>query len=101
MSKRITLSLVALSFALAAGPALAGPMCNDSTPGVQLSLGFSIGEKMSESDRNEFDLQLLRSKGVDATSVERWGDCIRAYVRKPEGGIEMQFFDPNSYRRVE
>lgn len=101
MSKPITLSLIALSFALAAGPALAGPMCNDATPGVQLSFEFSMGEKMSESDRNEFDLRRLRSQGVDATSVERWGSCIRAYVRKPEGGIEMQFFDPNSYRRVE
>lgn len=101
MSKHITLSLTALAFALAAGPALAGPMCNDATPGIQLSFGVSVGEKFSESDRNEFDLQRLRAKGVDATSVERWGSCIRAYVRKPEGGIEMQFFDPNSYRRVE
>ncbi|MNY82203.1 hypothetical protein D3C86_2241690 [compost metagenome] len=55
---------------------------------------------MSGEDRDNFDLMHLRQQGVDATRVERWNGCIRAFVRKPGGGEEMQFFEPGTYRPV-
>lgn len=85
----------------AATPAFA-LFCQDDRSGVTITFGNNLfGTDQSEDDLNEFDLIQLRQQGVDATSVERWNGCIRAFVRKPEGGEEMQFFDPNTYRRVQ
>lgn len=69
--------------------------------GVQIGFGFHIGEPYTETERNAFDVTRLRQAGVDATGVERWNGCIRAFVRKPGGGEEMQFFEPGSLRRVQ
>lgn len=73
--------------------------CTDDR-GVVVNFGVHIGEAYTESELNEFDLMELRQRGVDATGVERWNGCIRAFVRTPTGE-EMQFFDPNSFRRVQ
>lgn len=89
----------ALGFVLLlTGAAFAVPFCDGSSEG--LSFNLSIGGKYSDDERNSFDMMHLRQRGVDATRVERWNGCIRAFVRKPGGGEEMQFFEPGSYRQV-
>lgn len=92
-------SLVVLALCLTALPAHA-VLCTDESAGISLSYEFELGDSHDEEDRNRLDLMALRQMGVDATRVERWGSCLRAYVRKPEGGEEMQYFNPGSYRRV-
>lgn len=92
-------SAVALSLALT-GAAHAMAACYVNRPGVQISFSAKIGGNFTESDRNELNLLQLRSMGVDAVSVEMWGGCIRAFVRKPGGGEEMQLFHPQSFERV-
>jgi hypothetical protein len=42
----------------------------------------------------------LNQQGVDATRVEKWNGCLRAFVRQPGGGEIMQFFDPQTLRQV-
>lgn len=74
--------------------------CLAPAPGVTISFGASIGGEFTESEQNEFNLMRLRQMGVDATSAEIWGGCIRAFVRKPGGGVEMQFFHPDTFERV-
>ena len=86
---------------LLTGTSFAAPFCDGSSEGMQITLGFSIGGKYSEEERNSFDMMHLRQMGVDATRVERWNGCIRAFVRKPGGGEEMQFFEPGSLLRVQ
>lgn len=85
---------------LLTGGSFAAPFCDGSGEGMKVTLGFSIGGKYSEEERNNFDMMHLRQMGVDVTRVERWNGCIRAFVRKPGGGEEMQFFEPGSYRPV-
>jgi hypothetical protein len=52
--------------------------------------------------QNEINLMRLRSIGVDATSVELWGGCLKAFVRNPDGrGEHMEFFMPGSLQRVD
>jgi len=81
--------------------AQAAPFCTDMRPGFHLEFGFSTGGgQVSESDENRFDLMELRRRGVDATRVERWNGCIRAFVRQPGGGERMEFYDPNTFRQV-
>ncbi|NMA98351.1 MAG: hypothetical protein GX970_09635 [Phyllobacteriaceae bacterium] len=90
-----------LFFAVAlTSAAQAANNCYAPRPGVHVSFGISIGGEFTEEERSRFDLMQLRQMGVDATRVEMWGGCIRAYVRKPGGGEEMQFFHPDSYERV-
>ena len=87
---------------LPALPAAAAPFCTDDRIGAHMHFEFSMGDHLSQDDVDEFDLMQLRQMGVDATRVERWNGCIRAFVRKPNGvGEEMQFFDPNTFRRVQ
>ena len=88
-----------LSLGLAA-PAMAAPFCTGDSVHTGFSAGFSVGGVFTESEQNEFHLMHLRQMGVDATAVEQWNGCLRAFVRKPGGGEEMQFFEPDTYRRV-
>jgi hypothetical protein len=76
-------------------------MCDDTDTGFSLGYEFRFGPDFSEQDRNELDRLRLRREGVDATRVERWAGCLRAFVRTPDGGQEMQFFDPRSLRRLQ
>jgi hypothetical protein len=90
---RIALPLALVILAATALPAMAVPACSGS---------FALSsERYTESQINAFNLQLLRSIGVDATRAEIWGGCIRAWVRTASGGEEMQFFEPLNLRRVE
>ncbi|WP_240232325.1 hypothetical protein [Devosia lacusdianchii] len=84
---------------LTAFPAQAA-FCTDDR-GIVTNFSIQIGKPFTEQELNEFDLMRLRQEGVDATRVERWNGCIRAFVRKPEGGEEMQFYDPNTFERVQ
>ena len=93
--------LAALALTLVATLPAYAVFCNATDNGVVVEFGFRIGEPYTEEERNQFDLMALQREGVDATRVERWNGCIRAFVRKPEGGEEMQFFDPDSYERVQ
>ena len=87
-----TIPLALLATALLAGPALAVPACSGS---------FALDDEWyTESDINEFNLNLLRGIGVDVTRAEIWGGCIRAWVRV-NGREEMQFYEPIGLRRVE
>jgi hypothetical protein len=98
MIRRLVPALAFTVLLTGTGATFAAPFCDGSTEG--LSFSFSVGGRVSEDDRNTFDLMHLRQMGVDATRVERWNGCIRAFVRKPGGGEEMQFFEPGSYRPV-
>lgn len=68
--------------------------------GAVVEFGVHLGEEYTEAEENNFDLMELRRRGVDATAVERWSGCIRAYVRTATGE-EMQFFDPDTFERVQ
>ncbi|WP_375449844.1 hypothetical protein [uncultured Devosia sp.] len=89
----------AMMLALTAGPAFAAPaFCADNKPDFE---NFFFEDRSDpEAERNERDLTALRQRGIDATRVERWSGCIRAYVRQPDGGETMQFFEPNGYRPI-
>lgn len=80
--------------------AQASAECYAQRPGAHVSFGINIGGEFTQDERNRFNLMQLRQMGVDATSAEMWGGCIRAFVRKPGGGEEMQFFHPQSFERV-
>ncbi|HTM78608.1 MAG TPA: hypothetical protein VL133_13390 [Devosia sp.] len=85
---------------LLAGPALSAPFCTDDRGGVSIQFGHGKGLGLSESDLNDADLTELQQRGVNASSVERWNGCIRAFVRQPGGGETMEFYDPNTMQRV-
>lgn len=46
-------------------------------------------------------LARLQSQGVPATSVEEWGDYVRAFVPGANGGEVMQFFTTDSLTPVQ
>lgn len=85
---------LALAFlAAAAAPAMAVPACSGS---------FALSEeRFTETQINDFNLDLLRSIGIDAVRAEIWGGCIRAWVRTADGREEMQFYEPLNLQRVE
>lgn len=98
MSKRITLTVLAVL--LAASPAAAAPICTDTRAGLYTRFSVEFGAPYTEQEMNEMDLKRLQQMGVDATGVERWSGCLRAYVRTANG-LEMQFYDPNTFQRVQ
>ena len=96
-------SLVACAMlALATAPSYA-LFCDSG--GDDYSFNFDgrspLGGRYDEQTRDQFDEMRLKQDGVDVASVDRWNGCIRAFVRKPEGGQEMQYFDPRTYKRVQ
>lgn len=97
----MTRILAILVFGLAsAGAAQASAGCYAQKPGAHVSFGFKIGGEFTTEERDRFNLMQLRQMGVDATRAEMWGGCVRAFVRKPGGGEEMQLFHPDTFERV-
>lgn len=92
-------SLAALIVISAAAPALA-LNCSSGGSGARFGFGLSFGKKMTESEKAEFALMELRRRGVDATRVEFWGTCLRAFVRRSGGHEAMEFYDPDTLDRV-
>lgn len=105
MTLRLLLAAAGLVLVLA-GPAWAVPFCTDNRAGVTVEFGTSFGggpwfgRSSGESARNDFDLMQLQQLGINATRVERWNGCIRAFVRRPGGGEVMEFYDPNTLQQV-
>lgn len=99
MMIRLATSLL-LTLLMAGAARASTAECLSPRTGVSFSFGVTIGEPFTESEQNEFNLMQLQRLGVNATRAEMWGGCIRAFVRKPGGGEEMQFFHPDTFERV-
>jgi len=96
--------LLAVPFALAlTAPALALDCSDRPDSGVHFGFGggFHIGEPYTEEEQAVFDQMALRRQGIDATRVERWNGCLRAWVKGEDGRQHQQFFDPSSYDRLD
>jgi len=100
---KLRTTLVALGMlALATAPSYALFCDTDNDDyGISFSRSSMLGGRYDEQTRDQFDEMRLKQDGVDVASVDRWNGCIRAFVRKPEGGQEMQYFDPRTYKRVQ
>jgi len=89
------------------GPAFAVSYCYDDRSSVDFSFStnaldeFGRPSNLDEELQNMADLRELQSRGVDATSVEDWNGCIRAFVRQPSGGEIMEYYDPNTFERLQ
>jgi len=91
--------LLAGAFALLVTPAFAVPYCDVSpnmNDGASADYGFGpIGEEQSA----ELAEQQLRGDGIDAHQTRFWNGCIQTFVTV-DGHDEMQFYDPNTLRRI-
>lgn len=99
--KRLLFALAPLALTLLATPAFA-VTCDDTgnESAIGFQFGFHLGEPYTEADQAEFDRMELRRHGVEATRVERWNGCLRAWVEQPGGGEIMEFYDPRTFQRV-
>ncbi|HEV7718104.1 MAG TPA: hypothetical protein VGO70_03905 [Arsenicitalea sp.] len=89
MSKKSVIALATLAIlAGAAVPAFA----KDSI--------FGSGPVADQQDVQQGIVQQLNQKGIRATSVEEWGDYIRAYVTLADGTHVQEFFTPGSLQQV-
>jgi len=96
-----SLAAIAIVGAISTTPAFA-LFCSNSGPSAAFEITTGNGFfKHDAYAQNEFDLQRLRRIGVEATSVERWNGCLRAFVRTASGGSTMEFYDPGTLRRVQ
>lgn len=88
--------------ALTSSPAFA-LFCVDEGPSAGLTFEFGLNGKLRSNPdlQKEQDLMRLRQAGVDATSVERWNGCMRAFVRQPDGRITMEFYNPRTLVRMQ
>lgn len=90
-------ALIAL-FALAlVSPAAAEPNClAGGGPGLQISMGASVGGPYTQEEQAVFDKMKLRQAGIDADTVERsWLGCMK--VTRFEGGRwATEYYDPRT-----
>ncbi|WDR07045.1 hypothetical protein PSQ90_06300 [Devosia rhodophyticola] len=61
---------------------------------------FGDGNDSAREFAAETILTRLQDKGVAATSVEEWGDLVRAWVKTNDGKTEMKYFTPDSLTPV-
>lgn len=64
-----------------------------------LAATAQAAEFKSQFDRDRV-ISALHEKGIEADAVESWSGLIRAFVRQPDGSVNMQFFQPDSLRPV-
>ena len=88
MIKNTLIALLAASAMVGvAGPAMADTAFGNGTPEMREFIADNI-------------LTRLQDQGVNATSVEEWGDLVRAFVNQPDGTVAMQLFTPGSLQPV-
>jgi hypothetical protein len=98
MLRTVPALLTALALIGLATPALADTNCNALGSGPDISVHF--GGPHSEADETEYAEMQLRSMGINATQVERWGGCYRAFVT--EGGhTRMEYFNARTFEPVD
>lgn len=92
----VAAAVALLSIAATALPASAAVVACDS--GRVLD---DNGRQISRVQANARQIaQELRRRGVNTDRVEDWNGCIRAYVT--EGGhTSMQYFEPDTFRRLQ
>lgn len=100
MIRLFCLSAALVGALAVSGEAMAFPYCTDA-PDIESNRRiFGSSAPSPEAQRRQADLMALRQLGVDATYVDTWNGCLRAFVRVPGHGTVNQFFDPITYRRV-
>ena len=100
-----SLTIAALMLGFAATPAMARPNCdlNGSRPGLTVEFGFSLGGSSSDDSFDEDIAKIeLRRRGVIARSVSKASDgCIEAFVQYPDGSWQSDYYDPDTWDRVD
>jgi hypothetical protein len=84
-------SIVALATVAALLGAVAPAMATPVESGSSEAREFVADRYLSE----------LKRQGINATSVEEWGDYVRAFVTLEDGTQVMQFFTPGSLTPVD
>ncbi|HUH77578.1 MAG TPA: hypothetical protein VLZ53_09445 [Devosia sp.] len=84
-------SIVALATAAALFGVVAPAMATPVESGSSEAREFVADRYLSE----------LKRQGINATSVEEWGDYVRAFVTLEDGTQTMQFFTPGSLTPVD
>lgn len=83
--------------ALAAAVGIAGLMSAAPAAAAPIhSTGVCAVSETYVADHSDLILQQLRAQGVNATSVENWNGCIRAFVTGADGSQSMAFYDPET-----
>jgi len=87
---------------LSSAPAFA-LFCVDEGPSAGITLEFGNDGRLRNDGQAQldFDLMRLRQAGVNATSVERWNGCLRAFVQQLDGRITMEFYNPRTLARMQ
>jgi hypothetical protein len=75
-------------------------LASASLPAFATDSVFGSGPIEARQDVQQGIVQQLNQKGVKATSVEEWGNYIRAYVTTADGKQVQQFFTPGSLQQV-
>ena len=93
--------VLAAVLALLATPALADPNClTGGSPGLDVSLGFSFGGRITEADQMEFDRIRARRHGIDAETAERtWLGCLKVTRRDASGNWVTEYYDPDTFEK--
>jgi hypothetical protein len=93
----------------AAAAALSFAVLVTTAPALAASTSSCRDEQVHDLDGNLVNavdlnaptiLLRLRSKGIDAQSVDDWGGCARADVRQRDGTTRFEFFDPDTLERL-
>lgn len=83
MLNKTAIALSAIALVGVSAPALANPFDGEDT-------SWAL-------DRFQTGLQ---QRGIEAVDVAGWGELVRADVRQPDGSIQFQYFDPDTFQRV-
>ncbi|MGV8855595.1 MAG: hypothetical protein ACOH2L_13210 [Devosia sp.] len=79
-------AVTAAALLSAAAPAMAG--------------SFGDGDSDSRAIAADILQERLQEKGVNAASVEEWGNLVRAYVVQADGTQLMELFTPGTLTQV-
>jgi hypothetical protein len=101
MNRKSLVTLAAiLGLAASSGSALAVPFCTEHRSGISVQIDINGRPHRNYDAEFEAYRQQLQQMGVDATRVESWNGCLRAFVRNSSGGQDMRYFDPNTLEPV-
>lgn len=72
-----------------------------------LLTGSASASDSTHDDREIFERSLLqvetalKARGVVFDRVEEWSDVIRVFAVTEDGSTHFEFYDPNSYQKID
>ncbi len=96
------LSMIAAIAVVGLGALTAAPSFAATIGTCEDELGTTLGNGVPSAIDSDISAIAagLKEKGISASNISDYSGCVRADVKRKDGSVALEFFDPNTLQRL-